>query len=239
MGFKLGYRGKAFFIVLGAFLVLGIPFKVMVLIEGFTEVRPVNAIPPVAGLICGPIGALACGIGNVIADLFGTFSVSSVLGFFGNMLAAYLPYRMWHIYSQEEPNFHKNKNIGIYIFICLSAAVTVGWILGFGLYYFFGQWIESIYTYVIYNNVGFSVGLGLPLFIMLSSDQVKVPCVSGPRRFLLLKNQKLRKILPVIYTIIMAAVFVGVAVFHCTPETDGWLHIFSAVGLVGLVMILL
>ena len=87
-------RVKRFFIVFAAFLAVGIPFKVMVLIEGFTEVRPVNAIPPVAGLICGSWGALACGFGNLIADLFGTFNGSSVLGFFGNMAGAYLPYRL-------------------------------------------------------------------------------------------------------------------------------------------------
>ena len=103
-------KPKQFFIVLAAFLVLGIPFKVMVLVEGFTEVRPVNALPPIAGMICGPLGALACGVGNMIADLFGTFNGTSVLGFFGNMAAAYLPYRLWHIYSDEQPNLHKNIN---------------------------------------------------------------------------------------------------------------------------------
>lgn len=87
-------KQKQFFIVFAAFLALGIPFKVMVLVEGFTEVRPVNALPPIAGMICGPLGALACGVGNMIADLFGTFNGTSVLGFFGNMAAAYLPYRM-------------------------------------------------------------------------------------------------------------------------------------------------
>ena len=229
---------KRFFVVLGAFLVLGIPFKVMVLIEGFTEVRPVNAIPPISGLICGPIGAVAVGVGNVIADLFGTFSVSSVLGFFGNIVAAYLPYRLWYMYSPEEPNVHNNKNLLKYILICFFSAATVAWILGFGLYYFFGQWIEEIYTYVAYNNFGFSIGLGLPLFIMLTSDDVKISCVPGPKKYYLLKNMRLRKIVPVIHAAVMAAVFIAVAVFHFTPATNHWLHMLSVVGMLGLVLIL-
>ena len=171
--------------MLAAFLVLGIPFKVMVLVEGFTEVRPVNSLPPIAGMICGPLGALACGVGNMIADLFGTFNGTSVLGFFGNMAAAYLPYRMWHIYSDEQPNLHKNTNILKYVLICFSAALSVSWILGFGLYYFFGTWIEEIYTYVLFNNFGFSVGLGAPLLIMLSSDDVNIACAQGPKRYLI------------------------------------------------------
>ena len=87
-------KGKQFFITLAAFLILGISFKVMVLVEGLTEVRPVNAIPPVAGLLCGPVGAAACGIGNLLADMAGTFSASSLLGVIGNFLAAYMPYRL-------------------------------------------------------------------------------------------------------------------------------------------------
>lgn len=154
-------KPKQFLIVLAAFLVLGIPFKVMVLVEGFTEVRPVNAIPPVAGMICGFTGALACGIGNLIADLFGTFNTTSLLGFVGNFAAAYLSYRLWHIYSAEEPNLHKNMNILRYVLVSFNAALSVSWFLGLGLFYFFGTWVEQVYTYIFYNNFGFSIGLGM------------------------------------------------------------------------------
>lgn len=228
---------KRFLIVFGAFLALGIPFKVMVLIEGFTEVRPVNAIPPIAGLICGPIGALAVGLGNLVADLFGTFGASSALGFFGNMIAAYLPYRLWYIYLPGEPHVHTNQNILKYVLICFFTAVTVAWMLGFGLYYFFGQWIEQVYTYVAYNNFGFSVGLGLPLFIMLTSDDIKVRCAPGPKKYYLLKNTRLRRIVPMIHGVIMAAVFIAVAGFHCSPAAGSWLHVLSAGGMIGLVLI--
>ena len=51
--------------------------------------------------------------------------------------------------------------------------------LGFGLYYFFGPWIETIYTYVLFNNFGFSVALGLPLFIVLTSDSVNLICAEN------------------------------------------------------------
>jgi len=66
-------RKKQLFITFAAFALLGASFKVMVLVEGLTEVRPANAIPPVAGLAFGPIGGLACGLGNLVADLFGSF----------------------------------------------------------------------------------------------------------------------------------------------------------------------
>ena len=230
-------KPKQFFIVLAAFLALGIPFKVMVLVEGFTEVRPVNALPPIAGMICGPLGALACGVGNIIADLFGTFNGTSVLGFFGNMAAAYLPYRMWHIYSDEQPNLHKNVNILKYVLICFSSALSVSWFLGFGLYYFFGTWIEEIYTYVLFNNFGFSVGLGAPLLIMLSSDDVNIACAQGPKRYLILNNEKMKKSIPVIHTLIMAAIMVFILIFHFSPAGSITLGILTAAGVLGMVAI--
>lgn len=230
-------RPKQFFIVLTAFLALGIPFKVMVLIEGFTEVRPVNALPPAAGLICGPLGALACGLGNLIADMFGTFNETSILGFFGNMAAAYLPYRLWHIYSDEEPNLHKNINILKYIFICFLTALSVSWFLGFGLYYFFETWIEEIYTYVLFNNFGFSVGLGMPLFIILSSDSVKISCVPKPKKYIIMKNEKIKKIIPAIHFVNMAVIMIFVLIFHISPSDNIILWIFSAAGILGIAAI--
>lgn len=228
---------KWFFLVLTAFLILGIPFKVMVLIEGFTEIRPVNAIPPVAGLICGPVGALACGVGNVIADIFGTFNATSLLGFFGNLIAAYLPYRLWYIYADESPNLHRGIHILQYVFICFSAALTVAWVLSFGLYYGLGEWIEHIYTYVFFNNFGFSVGLGMPVLIMLTAEDVHIACVPGPKRYVLLKNKKARRIVPLLYTAAMAAVLIGVCVFHLSPGKNIWMPVLSLLGFIGVIMI--
>ena len=232
-------KPKQFFIVLAAFLVLGIPFKVMVLVEGFTEVRPVNAVPPIAGLICGPIGALACGLGNLIADLFGSFNLTSVLGFFGNAAAAYLPYRLWHIYSDEAPNLHKNKNILKYSLVCLSAALMVSWFLGFGLLYFFGSWIEQLYSYVFFNNFGFSVGLGIPIFIMLSSDEINIVCADKPKRYLILKNEKLRKIVPIVFTAVLIMIMVMTLVLRINPVGNIPMLVLSVLALAGLLAILI
>ncbi|MCH5187409.1 MAG: hypothetical protein J1F63_03315 [Oscillospiraceae bacterium] len=230
-------KPKQFFIVLAAFLALGIPFKVMVLVEGFTEVRPVNALPPIAGLICGPLGALACGIGNVIADLFGTFNATSLLGLFGNFAAAYLPYRMWHIYSDEEPNLHKNKNILKYVLICFTAALSVSALLGLGLYYFFGTWVEQVYTYIFFNNFGFSIGLGMPIFIMLSSQDVNIRCVPKPKKYLILRGEKLKKLVPIAYTAVLAVIMVLVLVFHIAPAGNPVMAVCSVLGLFGMIAI--
>jgi energy-coupling factor transport system substrate-specific component len=227
-------RIRQFLTVFAAFVVLGASFKVMVLVEGLTEVRPVNAIPPVAGLISGPIGALACGLGNLIADLFGSFGWSSVLGLFANFLAAYLPYRLWHLFSAEPPNLHSGKNILRYIVICLISAFTTAWFLSFGLYTFFGLWLEEIYTYVFFNNFGFSIGFGMPLLIILTSDSVSINCQKRLPH-LIFDRFNLKAPVGAAYLLLMLTVFICVFFLHLNPQEAPWMHALSAASLIGLI----
>ena len=76
----------------GLFAAILIPFKGIPLIPGITELRPANVIPLVFGLLFGPAGAWGAAFGNLIGDFFGTLGPGSFFGFWGNFLAAYLPY---------------------------------------------------------------------------------------------------------------------------------------------------
>ena len=169
---RIGIRLKQILLTMVPFAILGAAFKVMVLIEGLTEVRPANAIPMVSGYLFGPFGALGCALGNLIADCFGTLNMTSLLGVVGNFMAAYIPYRIWHAVSKDKPNVHTCKNILIYIWSAYVGALVCAWILGFGLELFFSLWIDTIYKYVFLNNFGFSVALGLPVFILATSDSI-------------------------------------------------------------------
>ena len=48
-----------------------VPFKVVPLIPGVTELRPANAIPVVCSFLFGPAAAWGSAIGNMIGDFFG------------------------------------------------------------------------------------------------------------------------------------------------------------------------
>ena len=226
-------KKKQFFITFAAFFVLGAAFKVMVLVEGLTEVRPVNAIPPVAGLAFGFVGGLACGIANLFADLFGGFGWSSVLGVIANFVAAYLPYRLWHLFSDQAPNLHSRKNIFLYLAVCLISAFTVAWFLAFGLCTFFGLWIEQIYTYVFFNNFGFSAMFGMPLLIVLTSDSVTIECQKS-LPYLFFGRVKAKKSVCAAYLFLMLIIFVCVFFLHISPQQAPWMHGLSALSLLGL-----
>ena len=180
------FRSKQTFFQMGlcalVFIGMAVPFKVMVLIEGFTEVRPVNAVPVVAGLLLGPAGAWGCAMGNLIADLFGTFSKGSLLGFIGNFIAAYLPYKLWHISGRKEsPNVKSCRNIVKYLLISVVAALATALIIACGLDILLGMWVPEFFWIIILNDLGFPILIGLPVFIVLTSEESKLQ-ISVPKR---------------------------------------------------------
>ena len=63
-----------------------IPFKVLPIIPGVTELRPANAVPVVCSFLFGPAGAWGAAIGNVIGDFFGGIGPGDLFGFAGNFL---------------------------------------------------------------------------------------------------------------------------------------------------------
>lgn len=157
------------------FIGMAVPFKVMVLIEGFTEVRPVNAVPVVVGLLFGPAGAWGCAIGNLISDLFGTFSQASILGFAGNFVAALLPYKLWHMIGKGgKPNVKSNRNIIKYVLISAVAAIATAILIACGLDVIFNMWMPRIFWIILINDFGFPILFGLPLLIVLTTEDSNI-----------------------------------------------------------------
>lgn len=198
--------GKQFALVFLAFVFLGICFKVMVLVEGFTEIRPVNAIPVLAGLLFGPAGAWACAFGNLAADCFGTLQPTSSLGFLGNFVGAYLPYRMWYLYRQEAPHVHTAANLLIYVWITFVAALATAWLIAGGIWYLFGFHVENLALYIFLNDLVFPLIFGLPVFIVLTSDSIRIAC-SGERRSLIPISRQWKRRLCCVYALLLALIF--------------------------------
>jgi energy-coupling factor transport system substrate-specific component len=115
-----------------------IPFKVLPIIPGITELRPANAIPILCSFLFGPAAAWGAAIGNVIGDFFGGFGPGDLFGFLGNFLYGLLPYKMWAVIGRGTPvprSLGDWLRFGIVVGVAsLACATTVGWglnMLGF------------------------------------------------------------------------------------------------------------
>lgn len=110
----------------GIFAAILIPFKGIPLIPGLTELRPANVIPVVFGLLFGPAGAWGAALGNLIGDFFGTLTIASFFGFWGNFLAGYLPYKMWRNRPLGEIKGHLPRFCRAVLLGAMGCALMIG-----------------------------------------------------------------------------------------------------------------
>jgi len=115
-----------------------IPFKVLPLIPGVTELRPANAIPVVCSFLFGPAGAWGAAIGNLIGDFFGGIGPGDFFGFAGNFLYGFVPYMGWRALGGGEPLPRSPAQwiafVGVVALAAAACALIVGWglnLLGF------------------------------------------------------------------------------------------------------------
>ncbi|MBP2628801.1 MAG: hypothetical protein H6Q68_3512 [Firmicutes bacterium] len=155
------------------FAALLIPFKALVLIPGFTEVRPANALPIVLGLLFGPAGAWGAAIGNLIGDFFGTLGIGSIFGFIGNFFSAYIPYKLWNKLalvneSDEDPLLLDNtKKVVNFVIVALLSSMACALIIAWGLEMLQLVPFAALATIISLNNSVPSIVLGIPLMLIL------------------------------------------------------------------------
>lgn len=152
------------------FAILGVSIDVMQYANGYSSVRPENFIPITSGIILGPVASLACGLGNLISDRFSSFGWTTLLGFFANFLAAYLPYKLWRAAAGRKIDAHSVKRLLLFVWAALLSCSSVAVFLNYGLEIFFDIWEPYLALGIMYNNFLFSLMFGLPLFIVLTSE---------------------------------------------------------------------
>jgi len=148
------------------YVALLIPFKFVQIIPGLAELRPAGAIPPLCSLLFGPAGAFGAAFGNLIGDFFGTLGPGSVVGFAGNFLYGYLPYKIYRSLAEENFSWKMPmKNwLALEFSIAISAAVCAI-IIGFGLDVVGMVPFKVLANWITFNNLLFGLIL-TPLILV-------------------------------------------------------------------------
>jgi energy-coupling factor transport system substrate-specific component len=110
-----------------------VPFKVVPLIPGVTELRPANAIPVLCSFMFGPAAAWGAAIGNMIGDFFGGVGPADIFGFFANIAYGFVPYKVWQVLAKgQEPVIRSPLTAVKYVIACLLASTFCADIVGWG-----------------------------------------------------------------------------------------------------------
>ncbi len=131
-----------------------VPFKVVPLIPGVTELRPANAIPIVCSFLFGPAAAWGSAIGNMIGDFFGGVSPGDLFGFFANLFYGFIPYKIWEIISRGEGPVIRSPWIAVkYFAACLAASVLCADFVGWGDNLLALRPFSLLGNVIIFNNM--------------------------------------------------------------------------------------
>src|SRR5215813_387408 len=110
-----------------------VPFKVVPLIPGVTELRVANAVPIVCSFLFGPAAAWGSAIGNMIGDFFGSVSPGDIFGFVANLAYGWIPYKTWEaIGGGASPVLLTPVNLFKYVVACTVASVFCADLIGYG-----------------------------------------------------------------------------------------------------------
>ena len=118
-----------FFVLLIVYLVISLPFKVLFVIPGFADVRPVCMLMPVYGIFFGLPGCLAFATGNLIGDIASdSLRWSSIAGFIANFVYPFLLYLYWTQLRKKPFNLRKKRSVlaffvSIFICSCIHALI--------------------------------------------------------------------------------------------------------------------
>lgn len=198
-----------------------IPFKIIPIVPGFTELRPGNAIPIVCGLLFGPAAAWGCAIGNLMADFFGTVGPGSFFGLIGNFLFAYVPYRLWVMFKGFNPPRGTWREVPLLVLVIFLGSAACAVIIGTGLD-LLGLVPYVVLTSIItVNNSVAGIVLGIPLLILMYPRAHKWNLTYS--QIMHEDDIKTTPITPIAGLVLMAACIVGVfAALDKTGALASW-----------------
>ena len=146
-----------------------IPFKILPIIPGVTEIRPANAIPIVTSILFGPAGAWGSAFGNLIGDFFLGLGPGSLVGMAGNFLFGFVPYVFWRaMFGAALPESGRRSHWAALMFVCLVASAACAFTIGWGIDVIIkGVPFAILGSIIFFNNFLMSAILAPPLLFAL------------------------------------------------------------------------
>lgn len=159
------------------YCLVAVPFKVMEVIPGFTDIRPVTLLGPVFALFFGLTGCWVMAFGNLLMDLVSdSLRWSSIAGFAANFLGPWLVWLYWTRISRTGFSLRTGRNLLRHMGILLLAAVLEAAVITPAVALIYPEVDAKLFALsVLGNTFLFPVAFGIPLLILLQEELGFVP----------------------------------------------------------------
>lgn len=159
-------------VLLLVFLTVAIPFKVMSVIPGFTDIRPVSLLQPIFGIFFGIPGCMAFAIGNLIGDIVSdSLRWSSIAGFAANFAGPFLFYLFGCKLAKTPFSLRTGKSLLKLVAVTAASAITQAVMITPAVVLIYPDvsgWVFA--ATVTLNGTVFPIALGIPLMILMQEE---------------------------------------------------------------------
>jgi energy-coupling factor transport system substrate-specific component len=159
-------------ILIAVYLIIAIPFKVISIISGFTDIRPVMLLKPVFGVFFGIPGCFAFAIGNLIGDIMSdSLRWSSIAGFAANFLAPFIFYLFFVKFAKTEFSLRTGKDLLKQLAVVVVSSVVETLIIAPSVKLIYPEVEFNLLSLTIFlNGTAFPLLLGIPLMILMQEE---------------------------------------------------------------------
>ena len=216
------------------FFAVTMPFRQFFRVMEITEVRPASALPPVLGLMLGWPGALGCALGNFGADIVSGYGfVLSAVSFPVQFIYGFLPWVVWKYVKKRSgsgvPFFRLNnmRNVIWYIAVMVGNSIVMTFMLGVIFEAFsFSPFFSYATLMVFFNNLVFSLMLGIPIVIFMTLHNIK----AINKKFSLNERLALIFLMTAVVVSSVVGIFTYMYMYQNTAEPlVMWINIYSYV----------
>ncbi|MDP1552356.1 MAG: SpoIIE family protein phosphatase [Methanobacteriaceae archaeon] len=148
-----------------------LPFHYLFQIISASELLPASPLPPILGLMFGPLGALGAAIGNLAVYITAHHPPEIIImGFLAQFLYAYIPYKLWYTLDIGEnngfPRLDNVKNLMKFVIIIFINAFIMSGLFGFLMLGWGIDNFDSFTTIIfVFNNFDFSIIIGTLIIV--------------------------------------------------------------------------
>ncbi|MBQ6152303.1 MAG: hypothetical protein IJJ15_00945 [Ruminococcus sp.] len=159
-------------LLIAVYLIVAVPFKVMEVIPGFTDIRPVMLLQPIYGIFFGIPGCLASAVGNLICDIISdSLRWSCIGGFAANFIAPFCFYFFCIRIVKEGFDLKKAKNLLSYCAVVLISAIIQTAIIAPMVMLIYPDVNGFVFILtVMLNNSVFPIFIGIPVIILMQEE---------------------------------------------------------------------
>lgn len=166
------HKIKVILLLVLAYFIVALPFKVLEVIPGFSDIRPVTMFGPIYGLFYGIPGCVIFAVMNLVMDaVAGNLAWSSIAGLLANFAGPFLITYYWKRLSGTPLHLKTHGNILRHSIVLIIAAVLEAAVITPSVAVFYPDVDRMLFFLtVVLNTSVFPIFFGIPLMILMQEE---------------------------------------------------------------------